>query len=147
MYDEAVNELHKNCDGIPLDEITSIKYFVNTWGLSSNNWFADNIIPKMKKLERIDLSNTNKSKHRTDVGRGVQAILNATKGLKINYVDISKNIMDGDGAKWLKEFLEMTPTLKVLKANHCKLEDQSMSVLSDAFKKCKKTKLHEISLN
>jgi hypothetical protein len=39
--------------------------------LSSNNWFAENIISKMHRLERIDLSNTNNSKHRTDVGRGV----------------------------------------------------------------------------
>jgi len=31
--------------------------------------------------------------------------------------------MDGDGAKWLKEFIETTPTLKVLKAGSCKLED------------------------
>jgi Ran GTPase-activating protein (RanGAP) involved in mRNA processing and transport len=123
MYDEAINQLTKNCDGIPLKDITSIKYFVNTWGLSSNNWFAENIIPKMTKLEKIDLSNTNNSKHRTDVGRGVQAILNATKGLKIKHVDISKNVMDGDGAKWLKDFIETTPTLKVLVAGSCKLQD------------------------
>jgi Ran GTPase-activating protein (RanGAP) involved in mRNA processing and transport len=116
MYDEAISQLTKNCEGIPLDEITSIKYFVNTWGLSSNNYFAENVIPKMKKLERIDLSNTNNSKHRSDVGRGVQAILNGAIGLKIKYVDISFNIMDGDGCKYLKEFIEKTPTLKVLKA-------------------------------
>ena len=94
---------------------------MNTWGLSSNNWFAENIICKMKKLERIDLSNSNQSKHRTDVGRGVEAILNGTKGLKIKYVNISYNIMDADGAKYLKSFIETTPSLKVLRASHCKL--------------------------
>ena len=67
--------------------------------------------------------------------------------MKIKYVDISKNIMDGDGAKWLKEFLEMTPTLKVLKAGSCKLQDQSCSVIANAFKKNKKIKLEEIDLN
>ena len=61
---------------------------------------------KLKLLNTIDLSNSISSKHRTDVGRGVQAILNATKGLKIKHVDISYNVMDGDGAKWLKEFIE-----------------------------------------
>ena len=71
MYDEAVEQLTINCEGIPLDEITSIKHYVNTWGLSSNNWFAENIICKMTKLEKIDLSNSINSKHRTDVGRGV----------------------------------------------------------------------------
>ena len=116
MYDEAVEQLTYNCEGIPLCEITSIKYFVNTWGLSSNKWFADNVICKMHRLERIDMSNTNESRHRSDVGRGVEAILDATKGIGIQYVDISKNIMEADGAKWLKTFFEMTPTLKVFKA-------------------------------
>lgn len=60
----------------------------------------------MKKLNSLDLANTINSKHRTDVGRGIEAILNATKGLKINYVDISWNIMDSDGLKYLKQFLE-----------------------------------------
>lgn len=34
-----------------------------------------------------------------------------------------------------------------MKAGHCKLEDQSCSVLANAFKKNKKIKLEEIDLN
>ena len=55
--------------------------------------------------------------------------------------------MDGDGAKWLKDFIETMPTLKVLKAGSCKLEDQSCTVIQNAFKKCKNIKLEEIDLN
>jgi len=106
MYDEAVEQLTINCEGIPLDEITSIKHYVNTWGLSSNKWFADNIISKMQNLNSIDLSNSINSRHRSDVGRGIEAILVATKGLNITHINISNNGMDEDGAKYLKEFLE-----------------------------------------
>ena len=58
MYDEAVEELTEFCEGIDLLNMTSLKFHVNTWGLSSNNYFADEIIPKMKKLAKIDFSDT-----------------------------------------------------------------------------------------
>jgi hypothetical protein len=50
LFDEAVAELKKNCQGINLEKVSSIKYHTNTWGLSSNNWFADEIITKLKNL-------------------------------------------------------------------------------------------------
>lgn len=49
LFDDAVEEL-KNCQGINLEKVSSIKYHTNTWGLSSNNWFADEIITKLKNL-------------------------------------------------------------------------------------------------
>ena len=106
MYDDAIEQLKENCEGIPLHEITSIKHFANTWGLSSNLWFAENIIAKMENLDTIDLSNSNNSRHRSDIGRGIEKILNATHELKIAAINISINVLGDGGFKYLKEFFE-----------------------------------------
>ena len=58
LYDEAVDVLKKFIGKKKLGFINSIKYHVNTWGLSSNNWFADEVIPKFKVLAHIDFSDT-----------------------------------------------------------------------------------------
>lgn len=58
LYDEAVDVLKKFIGNKKLGLINSIKYHVNTWGLSSNNWFADEVMPKFKKLAYIDFSDT-----------------------------------------------------------------------------------------
>jgi hypothetical protein len=47
LYDEAVAELKTYCEEVDLNAVTSLKYHVNTWGLSSNNSFADEFICKM----------------------------------------------------------------------------------------------------
>lgn len=44
LYDEAVTELKTFCEEIDLKAVTSLKYHANTWGLSSNNSFSDEII-------------------------------------------------------------------------------------------------------
>ena len=58
LYDEAVDVLKKSMGKKKLNMIHSIKYHVNTWGLSSNNWFADEMLPKFKNLYHIDFSDT-----------------------------------------------------------------------------------------
>ena len=58
LYDEAVDVLKKFIGKKKLGLVNSIKYHVNTWGLSSNNWFADEVIPKFKVLAHIDFSDT-----------------------------------------------------------------------------------------
>lgn len=57
-YDDAVDELQVFCDGVDLEPVTWIKSHINTWGISSNNWFADEIMPKLPNLEVIDFSDT-----------------------------------------------------------------------------------------
>jgi len=47
LYDEAVAELKTFCEGVDLKAVTSLKHHANTWGLSSNNAFADEIICEM----------------------------------------------------------------------------------------------------
>ena len=58
LYDEAVEELEGFCKDIDLKSLTSIKYHANSWGLSSNNYFADDVISKMSNLRKIDFSDT-----------------------------------------------------------------------------------------
>jgi hypothetical protein len=75
IFDDAVAELKKNCQGIDLDKVTSIKYHTNTWGLSSNNWFADEIITKLSNLQKIDFSDTVNYRHRSDLCLGIKSML------------------------------------------------------------------------
>lgn len=44
FFDEAIDLLKDSCKKIELSKLTSIRYHANTWGFSSTNWFADNII-------------------------------------------------------------------------------------------------------
>ncbi len=50
LYDDAVNALSDSCLGIDFEEVNSIKFHTNSWGLSSCNYFADNILGKMQNL-------------------------------------------------------------------------------------------------
>jgi len=58
LYDDAIEEIVENSRGVPVANVTSLKHHVNSWGLSSNNYVADNLICKMKNLENIDFSDT-----------------------------------------------------------------------------------------
>jgi hypothetical protein len=58
LYDEAVEVLTKFIGKKKLGLVNSIKYHVNTWGLSTNNYFADDVVPKFKALAHIDFSDT-----------------------------------------------------------------------------------------
>lgn len=49
-FDDAVAKLQEFTKGQDLSKISSLKCHVNTWGLSSNNWFADEMVSKMKGL-------------------------------------------------------------------------------------------------
>lgn len=50
LYDDAVEELRENSRGLMVDKLTSLQHHVNTWGLSSNKYFAENLITKMGNL-------------------------------------------------------------------------------------------------
>jgi hypothetical protein len=58
LYNEAVDVMKAFIGKKKLGIINSIKYHVNTWGLSTNNWFADECMPKFKNLAHIDFSDT-----------------------------------------------------------------------------------------
>ena len=71
LYDKATEALKESCKGIAIGKITSIKYHPNSWGLSSNYAFAEEVVYKMKKLRDIDMSNKTNIKERTDLCMGI----------------------------------------------------------------------------
>ena len=83
LYDEAVAELKNFCEGVDLKAVTSLKYHANTWGLSSNNSFADEFICEMTQLVKIDFSDTIHFSARSDLCQGIKSILFAVQKFNI----------------------------------------------------------------
>lgn len=105
LYDEAVSVLKESCQTQALESVTSIKFHANTWGLSSCNWFADEIIPKMSLLQVLDFSDTVRFQHRSDLCMGIKAILFAAVDMQIELLDLSDNDLEHDGARAFQDFL------------------------------------------
>lgn len=98
LYDEAVAVLKESCSNKELDTITSIKFHANSWGLSACNWFADEIVSKMIHLKVLDFSDTIHYRHRSDLCKGIKAILTAATDKQIEFIDLSDNDLEEDGA-------------------------------------------------
>lgn len=120
-FDDAVAALKDFTKGSDLGKITSLKCHVNTWGLSSNNWFADEMVSKMKNLNKFDLSDTVNYRHRSDLCMGIKSILMAAVKNDIQYIDLSDNFLDMDGGRAFAAFLSENRSLQVLKVNRCSL--------------------------
>ena len=121
FFDDAVEALQFFTKGTDLTKITSLKCHTNTWGLSANNWFADEMVGKMNNLTKFDLSDTVNYRHRSDLCMGIKAILMAAVANNIEYIDLSDNFLDMDGGRAFATFLAENKTLQVLKVNRCSL--------------------------
>lgn len=130
-----------------MKNITSLKFHANTYGLSSNNWFADNIICKMAKLSKIDFSDTVNYQHRSDLCMGVSSMLRAVADNKIIEIDLKDNFLDVDGARAIKDFLETNKSLKILKMQNCRLGNKSAEIMAEALTKNNKMKLEVLNLS
>ena len=75
----------------------------------------------MKNLKRLDTSDTLKYRQRSDLCMSTRSLLAAVG--KIEFLDLSENFLDSDGARAFSEFLSTNDSLKVLKINGCKLGD------------------------
>ena len=135
LYDHAVDLIKDFCKDVDLSKIHSLKFHTNTWGLSACNAFADDFIPKMKSLKKIDMSDTVKFRYRSDCPNGCKAILYAARNFKIEYLDLSHNQFEDNGAKSFAEFMEHSKTLKVLKVHNCGLGKVSAEMILQAIKK------------
>jgi len=49
-YDDAVAELKMFCETTDMKVIESLKFHTNSWGLSSCNWFAENVVANMVNI-------------------------------------------------------------------------------------------------
>ena len=92
---------------------------MNSWGLSSNNYFSEDIVSKMKGLTKIDFSDTINYRHRSDLCMGIKSLLLSAVTCNIEKLDVSNNFLDLDGGRAFKEFLEQNKSLKTLMVNNC----------------------------
>jgi Ran GTPase-activating protein (RanGAP) involved in mRNA processing and transport len=111
FFDDAVEALSNFTKGTDISKITSLKCHTNTWGLSSNNWFADEIVANMKSLTKFDLSDTVNYRHRSDLCMGIKSILMAAVTNNIEYIDLSDNFLDMDGGRAFAAFLAENKSL------------------------------------
>lgn len=141
LFDDAVACLKEFTKGADLGKISSLKCHVNTWGLSSNNWFADEMVTNMTCLTKFDLSDTVNYRHRSDLCMGIKSILMAAVTKDIQYIDLSDNFLDMDGGRAFASFLGENKSLEVLKVNRCSLGLKATEQIIDAL-----TKNHNLNL-
>lgn len=118
---------------------------MNTWGLSSSVWLAENIYPQLKSLTKIDFSDTLKRMPRSDLCQSVNSMLNACQTFSIESIDLSENFLDYDGARAFKEFLSSCSHLQILKLDSCKLGPKSCEMILEAVMQNPNLKLKQFS--
>ena len=147
LYDEAVNELNSSTEGVDMAQVQSLKFHTNTWGLSSCNSFADNVMSKMKKVEMIDFSDTVKYRHRSDLCMSTRAILAHASKKNVRVLNLNDNLLEEDGARAFVDFLKENKSLKVLKLSNCGLADKSCIMMLEAFESNPKLQLEELDIS
>ena len=65
---------------------------------------------------------------------------------EIDFLDLSENFLDADGARAFSEFLSTNKTLKVLKINGCKLGDKTLEMMLEALSKNPSLQLSELHM-
>lgn len=140
-FDDAVAALKDFTKGSDLTKITSLKCHTNTWGLSANNWFADEMVTNMKSLTKFDLSDTVNYRHRSDLCMGIKSILMAAVTKNIQQIDLSDNFLDIDGGRAFAAFLAENRSLQVLKVNRCSLGLKATEQIVEAL-----VKNHDLNL-
>lgn len=116
IFDEANDELLKVAKKYDPIEWNYLRYHINTWGLSSNELFANTVIDKMVNLNRLDVSESPEFDQRTDMPIGIQKFCMplATRN-NILHIDVSNNDLHEDfGAVALSAFLRVNKSLKIL---------------------------------
>ena len=142
-FDDAIDLLKDSCKRINLKSLTGVRYHANTWGFSSTNWFATNILPQMPDLECLDCQKTLVTPNRSDVPMGINSMLMAVH-TKLRFVDMSHNFLSEDGARAFTSFLEISKTIKTLRINNCGMEAKSCEMIAESITKNPELKLTEI---
>ena len=99
----------------------------------------------MKNLTKIDFSETLNGIPRSDICQSVNNMLNACSSFRIEYLNLSDNFLDYDGARGFNQFLSTNTTIKTLKLDNCKLGLKSCQMMLTAVEKNSKLKLKEFS--
>ena len=83
LFDDAIEELRYAFMRVKVEEITILKHHANTWGLSSSNWLAEKILPKLKNLKKLDFSETLGRPPRSDICHSFKSMLEACSSFRI----------------------------------------------------------------
>jgi Ran GTPase-activating protein (RanGAP) involved in mRNA processing and transport len=134
LYDAANEEMERICKEIDYESTQSVRFHVNSWGLSACQWFAETILPKMEKLIHLDLSETKGFQNRSDVCMSTKALLEPLVNNQIYFLNVSNNFFDEDGARAFSDFLEKNKSLEILIAKKCGMNSQSCEMLAEVAK-------------
>lgn len=146
LFEEATDFLKKDCQNISLQKITSLKFHVNTFGLSACNWLADNMIDQMNNLNKVDFSDTVGFQRRSDCCQSIKSLLGVVKTSNIIEINISNNDLDVDGARCVSDFIKENKSLKVLNMARCRLGNKSGEILGEAINQNSKIKIEKLIL-
>lgn len=144
-FDEASDELNATFRRNNVQKVTQLKHHANTWGLSSSNYLADEVMPRMKNLRKIDFSETLNRLPRSDICQSINSMLNACVEYKIEFIDLSNNFLDFDGARAFNQFLSKANYLEVLKLDNCKLGPKSCEMMLNSIEQNPLLRLKEFS--
>ena len=89
------------------------------------------MVPEMKSLTHIDMSDTTLDQVRADLCMGIRAWSTAASKYEIISLNLANNILGNDGIKSCREFLATTSSLQILNVRKCSLGDESCEMLFD----------------
>jgi hypothetical protein len=119
IFDEANDLMEEMCGVIEPVEVISLKYHANSWGLSSNQFFGEETLSKMSKLQKIDFSDTIKFEHRSDLAMSCGAMLDHVTDKNIIQINFAENDLETGGGIGFSRFLEANSTLQILNLKNC----------------------------
>ena len=146
IFDEAIEELTEICEKIPCEEITSLTFHTNSWGMSCSKYFGEKAMVKMTNLTRLEWADIIKAKPRSDLCMSTAAMLYICKDHKIEYIDLSDNLLEADGGKAFNEWLWTNSSLKVLKLTNTKVGKRTAELLLEAWEENKDLQIEEFYL-
>ena len=144
-FDEATEELQAIFRRSCPKSLTQLKHHANTWGLSSNNWLAENIFPKLNGLRKVDFSENLGRLPRSDINQSIANMLNVCFDKPIDEINVNNNSLGHDGARAFTKFLKNCKHLKTLKMDNCKLSHCSTELILKSVFKNKSLKITTIS--
>lgn len=149
IFDEANEAMEEIGEQYDPKEWDILKFHVNTWGLSSNELFADTVVTKMNKLQKLDLSDTVQFDHRTDMPQSIGKFLSVLK-LRNNFthLDLSNNDLKKlGGIEALAVFFEKNTSLKILNLQNCNIEDPTWLRLEEGVAKNPNLAIEQLNIS
>lgn len=101
---------------------------------------------KMLNLSRLEWKETLKCKPRSDICMSIAAMLFICKDHKIEYIDLTDNLLEADGGKAINEWLWVNNSLKVLNLTNTKVSKRTAELLLEAWEENQSLQIEEFYL-